>query len=110
MSELGDAIRKARLNRKLTLVEAATMIGNISAMALSKIETGKMLPSSYNLERIARFYGLEYSELLRIARYSNVKEESRQARIARSVYDTHDSEVLDKIEALLKGIGGENGR
>ena len=110
MSELGDAIRKARLDRELTLTEAAVMIGNISAMALSKIETGKNRPTSSNLERIARFYGLDYSNLLRMARYPNINEESQQARIARSVYDTHDPVILDRIEALLMNKGGENGR
>ena len=110
MTELGDAIRRARQEKELTLMEAARMIGNISAMALSKIETGKSIPTSYNLERIARFYGLDYTALLRMGRYSNVSEESQQARIARSVYDTKDPVILNQIEELLRREGGTNGR
>ena len=110
MTELGDAIRKARQDKELTLMEAAGMIGNISAMALSKIETGKSIPTSYNLERIARFYSLDYTELLRMGRYSSLDEESQQARIARSVYNTKDPEILNKIEELLRDKGGADGR
>ena len=110
MTELGDAIRRARQDKELTLKEAARMIGNISAMGLSKIETGKNIPTSYNLERIARFYGLDYTALLRMGRYSSLNEESQQARIARSVYDTEDPEILNKIEELLRSKGGANGR
>ena len=102
MTKLGDVIRKARTARDLTLQEAAEAIGGISAMALSKIETGKTIPTDFNLEKLAAFYSLDYSDLVRIARSPNVGEESQQARIARTLYShEYGKDVLDEVEKVL---------
>ena len=58
---LGEKIKKARKNAKLTQRELATMIG-VSQAAITQIESDKARPSTNNLRRIAS--ALESMDLL----------------------------------------------
>ena len=52
MSELGDGIRKARINKELSQDELAGKVG-VTQAAISQFEKGQRLPTPANLKKIA---------------------------------------------------------
>ena len=101
MKQISEVLQDARLEKNLSIRSAAAAIG-ISAMYLSKIEAGKQIPSDEILGKSADFYGLSQADVIRVARYSSVKEGDRRQKIARSIYEVNDEELLRSIEELLK--------
>lgn len=61
--EIGPRLRGARRSRRLRLADVASEVG-CSESLLSKIETGKAMPSLRTLHRIARALGTSIAELL----------------------------------------------
>ena len=64
---IGDIFYLERHKRRLTLYDVACKIG-WSALYLSQIETGKMLPlKSSSLSKLCELYGLDRNEIYRLA-------------------------------------------
>lgn len=59
---IGEIIRKARLDRKLSLRDVSIAIG-CNHTSLWRIEQGSFVPTGKRLEAIADFLGLDYDEL-----------------------------------------------
>ena len=56
-------LKSARVNKELTQVEAAKMIG-ITVDTLSNYERGKSYPDVPIIKRIEEVYGVSYSDLI----------------------------------------------
>jgi|GEM_PF-1689307 len=64
---IGDMVYLERHKRRLTLHDVACKIG-WSALYLSQIETGKMLPlKSPSLSKLCELYGLDRNEIYRLS-------------------------------------------
>ena len=64
---IGDMFYLERHKRRLTLHDVACKIG-WSALYLSQIETGKMLPlKSSSLSKLCELYGLDRNEIYRLS-------------------------------------------
>ena len=100
MAQIGKVLQDARCEKKLSIRAAAVKIG-ISAMYLSKIESGKQIPSDEVLGKIANFYGLNLADLIRVARFSTVREGDRRQKLARLVYEA-DDDTLNTIEKMFR--------
>lgn len=72
---IGDEIRNARQQKRISQKELAKCI-NISAAQLCRIESGDSRPSKATLQKLSGHIGIPYSELLRLAGYSNMKGDS----------------------------------
>jgi transcriptional regulator with XRE-family HTH domain len=62
--ELGEYVKRKRLDEKLSLREVATKI-NVSASTLSRIENGIGTPDSATLARLASWLGMPLERLMR---------------------------------------------
>ena len=60
---MGLTLRAARVNKGLTQVKAAKLLG-ISNECLSNYERGKSYPDIPVLKRIEQLYGVTYNELI----------------------------------------------
>lgn len=103
----GDKLRALRMERKLTLRNAAPEIG-ISAMFLSELESGAKLPSPEKLQNIAEFYSINKNELetliTRQKVYRDLEEDpidDQRLQAARTIL-TVDNEMLSRIVSILK--------
>lgn len=102
----GTKLRALRMDRKLTLRDAAPSIG-ISAMFLSELESGAKLPSQETLSRIAEFYMVDKEELevliIKQKIFRDLAEDSsddQRIQAARTIL-TVDNEMLSKIMQIL---------
>jgi transcriptional regulator with XRE-family HTH domain len=59
----GDLLRRQRLDKGLTLREAAARIG-INWKTLQRAEAGQSLPFPRTAKRIADFYGVKVTDLM----------------------------------------------
>jgi transcriptional regulator with XRE-family HTH domain len=85
---LASALREARRGAGLTGERLAARCG-ISQSKISKIETGKVLPSVTDVERILTTLGTRQdltNELLALARLANTEFQSTRADIRRGLY------------------------
>ena len=62
MSNIGEAITKARTSADLTQIEVA-LAADIAQSYLSQIENGKRIPATDVLKRLARALGVKVSDL-----------------------------------------------
>ena len=64
LTAFGDSLRKLRLSRGGSQEQLAQFIG-VSTQAVRNWEAGRHQPTAYHLERLASFYGIAQTELLR---------------------------------------------
>jgi transcriptional regulator with XRE-family HTH domain len=86
--ELATALREARKQAGLTGERLAARCG-ISQSKISKIETGKVLPSATDVERILTALGLggeRTAELIALARLANTEFQSVRASLQRGLH------------------------
>jgi transcriptional regulator with XRE-family HTH domain len=86
--ELATALREARKQAGLTGERLAARCG-ISQSKISKIETGKVLPSATDVERILTALGLggdRTAELIALARLANTEFQSMRASLQRGLH------------------------
>jgi transcriptional regulator with XRE-family HTH domain len=86
--ELAAALRRARKNAGLTGDRLAARCG-ISQGKISKIETGKVLPSATDVERIMSALGAGHqhtADLMALARLANTEFESVRASLRRGLH------------------------
>ena len=91
---VGDEIRNARQQKRISQKELAKLI-DISAAQLCRIECGDSRPSKATLQKLSGHIGIPYSELLRLAGYSNMKGDG--------MLFNRDGEKID-IFALVSSI------
>jgi|SRR5690625_337076 len=94
MSEIGNFIKKLRLEGGMNITEMAAKTG-ISRPYLSQIESGKRRPSNDLLFQLSKTSGISYSTLLHVA---GDDEQSRAVLQAEIKYD----ELVGHIERLQK--------
>jgi transcriptional regulator with XRE-family HTH domain len=86
--ELATALREARKRAGLTGERLAARCG-ISQSKISKIETGKVLPSATDVERMLTALGLggeRTAELIALARLANTEFQSMRASLQRGLH------------------------
>lgn len=64
LRELGEYVRRKRLDEKLSLRQVAEQVG-VSAATLSRIENGVGVPDSSTLMRLASWLGIPLDRILR---------------------------------------------
>jgi HTH-type transcriptional regulator, competence development regulator len=103
MTELGDLLRKARSDKKLTLRQVETQTG-IPNAHLSQVETGRIeKPSQSVLWNLSEIYELDYAELTVMAGHvETASTQQRQSVLLRATQDLDQNEVLELLEALKK--------
>ena len=73
---LGSTLSVSRTQRSLSLSDAARQVGELSSSYLHKLERDDVRkPSPTILRRLASFYGLEYSSLMKLAGYGPDNED-----------------------------------
>ena len=109
MGELGDYLRKLRLDLGWTLRDVEDRSGDISNAHLSQIENGRIeRPSEAMLHDLALLYGVDYVELATRAGYIEMDEEqsdiSRRAVIdaALRAYDNEDPAEHQELLRVLE--------
>ena len=91
---IGDILYLERHKRRLTLRDVAYRI-DCSAMYISKIETGKLLPLRSNiLSKLSELYGLDRDEIYQLA-----YEEDCQKQMQRFETTLNDDEQKTTIAA-----------
>lgn len=97
---LGKRIQELRIKNNLTQSELAEKVG-IAAKSQSCIETGKNYPTAENMEKYAKAFNVDISEMLEIS-HIKPKEEllSDLIKILKSANDTD----LTTIYKIIKGI------
>lgn len=111
MKEIGGKLREMRIQRNLSLREAAEKVG-ISHTYLSALEKGHDVrtgrpvnPSTKTLVRIANGYGIPVEDLLRLASHEGVEESADVEAVARSL-QTLEPEDREVILYLIKRLHG----
>jgi len=100
--ELGDKLRQYRNLKGLTLrdVERETKVSNAY---LNQLEQGNIKePSPHFLHRLANFYGVPYSNLLKLAGYLTPKEEGKGKKTAGVAFSLLKDLTQEEEEELLK--------
>ena len=96
METLGDILRKARINKKLTMRKLGDCV-SLSPIFISDLENGKRIPiKGEALKTLASFFNLDYLELLDIAKTS---------KLADSLSKNVDS--FETLKALARNIEGK---
>ncbi|MDE7248868.1 MAG: helix-turn-helix domain-containing protein, partial [Lachnospiraceae bacterium] len=70
--DIGSAIKKLRMDRKVTQEEIAEYLG-ISFQAVSKWETGTTMPDITLLPKIADFFGVRIDDLFSVDHEDELK-------------------------------------
>jgi len=102
--ELANALREARRSAGLTGERLAARCG-ISQSKISKIETGKILPTPTDVERILRALGTRQDlteDLLALARLANTEFQTTRADMRRGLY--RKQRELAALEAEARHI------
>jgi transcriptional regulator with XRE-family HTH domain len=100
VSKLGAYLRQLRLERGLTLAEAAKHIGGLASSYLFYLEKGeRRQPNPEYLHRLARFYGVLVEDLYALAGYTPVEELPGFPVYLRTKYGLSD-EVIREIETF----------
>ncbi len=105
-SRIRDIVKKARLNKDLS-IRAAAKAMEFSAMYLSQIESGKNMPSDKILRKIADFYGLDFFELLNVKLEESVESEKVEdselrMKVARRLMLMPDEEFNNIAPSIMK--------
>lgn len=74
MSNLGNELKKIRLNKKLTLVELSNLSG-VGKSTISDIENGKINPSVKTVIKLSKSLGVESETLFKETSANNLKNE-----------------------------------
>jgi len=102
--ELATSLREARRDAGLTGARLATRCG-ISQSKISKIETGKVLATATDVERILTALGTsqdQIAELRALARLANTEFQSTRASLRRGLH--HKQKELAALEAETEHI------
>ena len=99
-SKLGKRIQELRLANKLKQSELAEIVG-IATKTQSCIETGKNYPSSELVERYAKAFNVDVSEVLNI---SHVKEIDEIYVDIQDILKNLNKEELNLIYKIIKSI------
>lgn len=107
---IGIAIRKMRLEKKMTQQQLAEEMG-LTLQTISKWETGKGIPDLNNVIKLAEIFGCTTDDLLRPAQESAQSEESTQAIAAEpEVLERERSgSILPVLYEVLENDGKEAG-
>jgi transcriptional regulator with XRE-family HTH domain len=99
MSNIGTKIKKYRKQKGFTQVKLAELL-EVDHSFISKIESGKKIPSLFQLEKLARILSLPPSVLL---------EDSTLISTLRGLSERFDyDEILKGINQLLEEIKKDN--
>ncbi|MCR4401485.1 MAG: helix-turn-helix domain-containing protein [Firmicutes bacterium] len=117
MNQIGDKLREIRIQRRLSLREAAEKVG-ISHTYLSALERGRdartgrpVNPSAKTLMRIANGYGIAAQDLLRLATGEGVEETDQVEAMARTLQSLapEDQKVILYLIERLSASRGNHG-
>ncbi len=100
--ELGDKLRQYRNLKGLTLrdVERETKVSNAY---LNQLEQGNIKePSPHFLHKLANFYGVSYTNLLKLAGYLMPKEGAKAKKTAGVAFSLLKDLTEEEEEELLK--------
>jgi transcriptional regulator with XRE-family HTH domain len=100
--ELGEKLRQYRSLKGLTLrdVERKTKVSNAY---LNQLEQGNIKgPSPHFLHKLANFYGVPYTNLLKLAGYLMPKEEAQAKKTAGVAFSLLKDLTEEEEEELLK--------
>lgn len=100
--ELGDKLRQYRSLKGLTLrdVERETKVSNAY---LNQLEQGNIKePSPHFLHKLANFYGVPYTNLLKLAGYLTLKEGAHAKKTAGVAFSLLKDLTEEEEEELLK--------
>lgn len=107
--EFGERLRQMRLARGLSIEHAAHQIG-VSFSALQAWETGKAMPKSQQLEKIARFYQTHTDYLLFGEEAETPEQQVRRFLRRQGLEEDEIETVLTFLEAKkLRRRGRERG-
>lgn len=99
-SNLGEALKKQRISKGLTLKELNLESG-VSMSHLYRIEGGKRFPSGRILRKLAEPLGLEETEILKMAGF--LSRDDRDERLER-LKEEIKREIADTLVSLHKKI------
>ncbi|MCY9782546.1 helix-turn-helix domain-containing protein [Nocardiopsis sp. EMB25] len=97
--ELSEALRRVRKRAGFTGERLASRVG-MSQSKISKIETGKMVPTAFDVERILRVLKAtpeEVEEISALARVANTQYQNWRSSLRRGLH--HKQAELATLEA-----------
>lgn len=95
MNDIGNNLKRIRLLKNLSLRESGKLL-NMSATAIAKYESGKIIPNSTKIIEFAKAYNVKAIELLKVNKEINMTFTSfRKKR-------TLNGERLDLLKSLIK--------
>ena len=65
MQRFGEKLRKLRKANKLTLVELADALGYMTHSYLSEVESGRKMPTSLFVLKVARYFEVSTDQLMK---------------------------------------------
>ena len=103
---LGESLRKARLRRKLSSRELAEKVG-VDRSQISKIEHGRILLVSHNVQKICTFFGVRLEPFVGETTVDPAVLESRLLRLnvllgGRQEGTAAVKQLLDALEAFAE--------
>ena len=99
-NKIGKRIQELRMTKGLKQSELAERVG-IATKTQSCIETGKNYPSSTLIEKYAKVFDIDVSEVLNI---SHIKETNEIYEDIQKILKTLNQEQLYLVYKMIKGI------